>query len=223
MPSRRVRFASTDTFYSPAPPPPPLIGSSPSSSTSSLGPLTPPPMYAAAPLTPKDLYRTPSAMKVQAHDLIAQSRIPLLQYDVSLHPSTISSHRPGLSGTAFLEPAVYPPRLSLSLVTPHLPWKIPVPASNRRYVSVGDVFAAIYRTLRVNATSAEFNALGTEKLMRRASTAYMRRCERLRGHSGYSHEKREGVKRVDFLMGYTTFQGIAPTVGAPDVWQLTIS
>ncbi|KAJ7348241.1 hypothetical protein DFH08DRAFT_914285 [Mycena albidolilacea] len=202
MPSRRVRFASTDIFYSP--PPPPLIGSSPSSSTSSLGPLTPPPLAAA-------------------HNLIALSPIPLLQYDVSLHPSTISNHRRGLSAAAFLEPAVYPPRLSLSLVKPHLPWTIPVPASNRRYVSVGDILSTIYRTLRVNATPAEFNALGTEKLMRRASTAYTRRCERLRGHSGYSQEKREGVKRVDFLMGYTTFQGIAPTGGAPDVWQLTIS
>jgi hypothetical protein len=161
-------------------------------------------------------------MKVQAHNLIALSPIPLLQYDISLHPSTISSHR-RLSAAAFLEPAVYPPRLSLSLVTPHLPWNIPVPASNRRYVSVGDILSAIYRTLRVNATPAEFNALGTEKLMRRASTACTRRCERLRGHSGYSQEKREGVKRVDFLMGYTTFQGIAPTSGAPDVWQLTIS
>jgi hypothetical protein len=28
---------------------------------------------------------------------------------------------------------------------------------------------------------------------------------RLRGHSGYSREKREGVKRVDFLMGNTIF------------------
>ncbi|KAJ7676485.1 hypothetical protein B0H14DRAFT_3536776 [Mycena olivaceomarginata] len=205
MPSRRVRFASTDTFYSP--PPPPLIGSSPSSSTSSLGPLTPPPLYAAAPLTPKDLYRTSAAMKVQAHNLIALSPIPLLQYDVSLHPSTISSHRRGLSAAAFLVPAVYPPRLSLSLVTPHLPWTIPVPASNRRYVSVGVILSAIYRTLRVNATPAEFNALGTEKT--HAARIYS--------------EKREGVKRVDFLMGYTTFQGIAPTGGAPDVWQLTIS
>ncbi|KAJ6455486.1 hypothetical protein C8R45DRAFT_914936 [Mycena sanguinolenta] len=221
MPSRRVRFASTDTFYSP--PPPPLIDSSPSSSISSLGPLTPLPLYADAPLPPKDLYRASAAMKVQAHDLLALSPIPLLQYDVSLHPSTISSHRRGLSETAFLEPAVYPPRLSLSLITTHLPWTIPVQASNRRYVSVGDILSAIYRTLRVNATPAEFKALGTEKLMRRASAAYMQRCEQLRGHSGYSEEKRKGVKRVDFLMGYTTFQGLAPTGGAPDVWQLTIS
>ncbi|KAJ7793674.1 hypothetical protein B0H14DRAFT_3497825 [Mycena olivaceomarginata] len=85
--------------------------------TSSLGPLTPPPLPTISSLSP----------------------IPLLQYDVSLHPSTISNHRRGLSAAAFLEPAVYPPRLSLSLVTPHLPWTIPVPASNRRYVSVGDI------------------------------------------------------------------------------------
>ncbi|KAJ7073967.1 hypothetical protein C8F01DRAFT_1242253 [Mycena amicta] len=221
MASRRVRFAPRDTFYPPSPTgsPPPLIasGSSPSS-TSSLGPLTPPPLYS---LTPPPLYSAKDVYR--AHKLLALSAIPLLQYDVSLHPSTISTHRPGLSATAFLEPAVYPPRLSITLVTPHLPWTIPVPASNRRYVSVGDVLSAIYHLLRTNATPAEFNALGSDKFMQAASAAYMHRCERLRGHSAYSHEKRSGVKRVDFLMGYTTFKGIAPAAGQPDVWQLTIA
>jgi hypothetical protein len=31
------------------------------------------------------------------------------------------------------------------------------------------------------------------------------------------------VKRVEFLMGNATFQAIAPTGGAPDLWQVTIS
>jgi hypothetical protein len=88
---------------------------------------------------------------------------------------------------------------------------------------VSDVLTAIYRALRVNATAGEFAALRTEDLMRRVTAAYVRRYKRLRGNSGYEHEKAEGVKRVDFLLGYTTFCGMAPAVGQPDVWQLKTS
>ncbi|KAJ6534139.1 hypothetical protein B0H19DRAFT_900809, partial [Mycena capillaripes] len=148
------------------------------------------------------------------HPLITLSSTPLLRYDISLHPSLISSNYPGLSSAGFLEPAVYPPQpTSISLVTPHLPWTIIVPAStsNATYVTVADVLNAIYQTLRANATSAEYEALRTDKLMRRVAHSYTQRCERLRGQRGYAQEKNEGLKRVDFLMGYTHFQGIAPT------------
>ncbi|KAJ7231160.1 hypothetical protein B0H12DRAFT_981555, partial [Mycena haematopus] len=129
-----------------------------------------------------------------------------------------------LSSAGFLEPAVYPPQLALTLVTPHLPWSIVVPASNRRFVTVGDVLSAVYGALRVNVTSSEFNALGTATLKRQVSVAYQRRYERLRGHRGYTEEKKQGVKRVDFLIGFTKFQGISPTATSQsqNVWQLNI-
>ncbi|KAJ6568647.1 hypothetical protein B0H19DRAFT_1133725 [Mycena capillaripes] len=113
----------------------------------------------------------------------------------------------GVSSAGFSEPA-------------HLPWAIVVLASNGLFVSVADVLNTVYLALRVSITPAEFNALGTQRLMRRASAAYRRRYERLRGHRGYRDEKRGGVKRVDFLMGYTKFQGISPTTRGRDVWQL---
>jgi hypothetical protein len=137
-------------------------------------------------------------------------------------PTLISSHYPGLSSAGFREPAVYPPQPTISLTTPYLPWSIAVPASNGEYVTVADVLNTIYHTLRVNATSAEFQTLRTDQLKHRVSAAYTLRCQRLRGHRSYAQEKVEGVKRVDFLMGYTKFQGIAPTA-VPDVWQIVIS
>ncbi|KAJ7230921.1 hypothetical protein B0H12DRAFT_1147214 [Mycena haematopus] len=206
---RHVRFSTTNSFHS-APP-------TASSSASSFGPMTPPQLpHVGWSMGPK-----PSIAR--AHNLLALSPAPLLDFDVSFHPSTITTHLPALSPAGFLEPAVHPPQAAITLVTPHLPWAICVPASNATYVTVADVLNTIYRTLREGATPGEFEALRTDKLMRRVSGAYTRRCERLRGHRAYEQEKREGVKRVDFLMGYHRFRGIAPKEGAPDVWQLTIS
>ncbi|KAJ7662614.1 hypothetical protein DFH06DRAFT_987323 [Mycena polygramma] len=226
MPGRHVRFSSTDTIHSI----PSLSRSpSPSSSNSSAGPSTPPPLYYASPgpalfsqKPHSKKSRSSSTTKRQAHHLLALAAAPILRYDVSLSPSTVSTHHPNLPSAAFSEPAVYPPQPSLSLVTPHLPWAIVVPASNGRFVTVADLLSAVHRTLRANATGAEFEALRTEKLKRRVGDAYVRRCERLRGHGGYEHEKKAGLKRVDFLMGYTAFQGIAPTSGGRD-WQLVIA
>ncbi|KAF7348968.1 hypothetical protein MVEN_01417700 [Mycena venus] len=221
----RVRFSSHNTFHSP--PPPPLMSPASSSTDSSLGPLTPPPLpYAGlpgpTPFAPQYSYHSakPSG---RAHNLVAFSNTPLLNYDITLHPSNISTHFMGLSSAGFLEPAVYPPELSITLTTPHLPWSIVVPASNRRYVTVGDVLNAVYSALRVNVTPAEYSALGTQKLKGQATAAYRRRYERLRGHRGYTQEKQQGMKRVDFLMGYNKFQGISPTSRSSNVWQLNIS
>ncbi|KAJ6611980.1 hypothetical protein B0H10DRAFT_2054277 [Mycena sp. CBHHK59/15] len=108
-------------------------------------------------------------------------------------------------------PAVYPPRPTLSLISPHLPWTITVSASNGRYVTVSDVLNSVHRSLRAN------------KLMRRATAAYTQRYSRLKGHRGYMEEKSQGVKRVDFLMGCTKFQGISPTAGGVDIWQLNVA
>ncbi|KAJ7023642.1 hypothetical protein C8F04DRAFT_1133850 [Mycena alexandri] len=177
-------------------PPPPLASSSSSSAASSDGPLTPTPFY------------TP----------------PLLNYDVSLHPSSISTHYRGVSTVGFLESATYPPETALTLITPHLPWAVIVAAANGCYVTVSDVLNAVYCSLRVNVTTVEFLTLGTNKLKHQVSEAYRRRYERLRGHRGYREEKQLGIRRVDFLMGYTKFKGISPASGrSSDVWQLHIS
>ncbi|KAF7366144.1 hypothetical protein MVEN_00491300 [Mycena venus] len=224
MPQRHVRFSSTSTIHSL----PPLVRSSSSSSSASSGPSTPPPpsyagLPAPAPFTRRGSYSDPSSRTGQANDLIVFSPTPPLIYDITLNPSTISTHITRLPSARFLEPAVYPPRPLISLVTPHLPWALAVPATNGKYVTVSDVLTAIYHALRVNVTAGEFAALRTKDLMRRVTAAYVRRYERLWGHSGYKPEKAEGVKRVDFLLGYTTFCGIAPATGQSDVWQLKTS
>ncbi|KAJ7877470.1 hypothetical protein B0H13DRAFT_2053710 [Mycena leptocephala] len=219
MPARHVRFSLANTFHSPPPQPPPLMSPASSSSASPLGPLTPPPApyvgYAGAePFGLRKSYNGSPAARRRAHTT-AEIR------SLTVSP-TLSTHYVDLSSAIFLESAVYPPQPAITLTTPYLPWSIIASASNTGYVTIADVLNAIYHTLRVNVTQGEFEALRTDKLMRRVSAAYKQRCERLRGHRGYAQARAEGVKRVDFLMGYTEFQGIAPTA-APDVWQVAIS
>lgn len=223
MPVRHVRFASADTFHSP----PPTSHPSPQSAPISfpVSPRTPPSVSYAehpgpTPLPRRRFHSDATVAGRKAHDYISFSTKPLIKYDVSLHPSSLSARNTSLSAAGFMEPAVYPPRPFILLVTPYLPWTIGVPASNSEHVTVFDVLSSIYHTLRVSATQGEFHTLGSQKLMRRVSAAYTQRYERLDGHHGYNEEKRQGIKRVDFLMGYTRLEGISPTAGAPNVWRL---
>ncbi|KAJ7804162.1 hypothetical protein B0H14DRAFT_1624539 [Mycena olivaceomarginata] len=224
MPGKHVRFSTENTFHSP----PPLLSRSASSTNSSSGPFTPPSLPHGSlprptPYAPRRAYTDASAAKCRAHHLVAfTDESPLLKFDVSVHPSAIASHHKGVASAGFLEPAVYPPQPTISITSRHLPWSIPVSASNGKFVRVADVFNALYRSLRTNITAGEYNALGTQKLMRRVMEAYTHRYTRLSGHRGYAEEKKHGVKRVDFLMGCTKFQGLSPT-SAADVWRLRIS
>ncbi|KAJ7087030.1 hypothetical protein C8R43DRAFT_846714, partial [Mycena crocata] len=123
----------------------------------------------------------------------------------------LSTHHQDVSSARLLEPAVYPPQPTISIISSHVPWAIDVPASNGRYVTVADALSALYRGGRMNVTRAEFHTLGATKLMRRVTEAYEHRCSRLKGHHGHEEEKAKGVKRVDFLMGATKLRGLSPT------------
>jgi hypothetical protein len=131
-------------------------------------------------------------------------------------------HFQGVASAGFLEPAVYPPQRTISITTPHLLWTITVTVSNGRFITVSDALNELYRSLRTNVMAAEYEALGTQKLTQRVTEAYTHRYMRFLGHHGYAEEKKQGMKRVDFLMGCTKFQGLSPT-GAADVWRVHVS
>ncbi|KAJ6492090.1 hypothetical protein C8R45DRAFT_990383 [Mycena sanguinolenta] len=223
MPGKHVRFSTENTFHAPAS----LLSRSHSSATPSPGPFTPPSLpYGSlpgpTPYVPRRSYTDSSTANGRAHNLVAFADSPLLNFDISLSPSTITTHFHGVSSTGYQEPAVYPPQLTISIVTQHLPWSITVAASNGRYVTVADTLNALHRSLRTNVTAAEYNRLGSHKLRRRVTEAYTHRYMRLQGHRGYAEEKQAGLTRVDFLMGCTKFRGLSAT-GAPDFWRLHIS
>ncbi|KAJ3863144.1 hypothetical protein EV359DRAFT_43726 [Lentinula novae-zelandiae] len=228
MPGKHVRFASISTAYPPAVPSLSYsIGSAPSSS----GPQTPPSYTSGLPSAHYGPSRSqhkrsqsyPAPTRV--HNLLVYSHHPVINYDVSLPPSAITTTHTGLSTTSFSEPAVYPPVSSLVLHIPHHIWPITVQASyNGHYVTVNDVFTEIYHSLRKNVTSAEYHAIPSQKDAEKVRMAFETRYRRLRDRHASQHEKQQGLKRVDFLTGHTRFMGLATSGhGGSGAWILRLS
>jgi hypothetical protein len=220
MPGKHVRFSQTAKSYAPLTPPTPAlsVGASPLSSS---GLRTPPSFAMGLPgpspyAVPYNKPRPTTPRAVRMHAFLQFSQSPILNWDISLHPSTISIPRRALA-----EPATSPPLGRVTLRSPHMPWSITVTAARDGCVTVGDVLDTIYSTLRANVSSQEFHALPGTKEQRRVSTAYEQRYRR-HSSKGYESEKRGGLRRVDFLMGHNMFAGFSPTRG-PDVWALNTS
>ena len=222
---KKVRFAYKNFFYSPRHTP-----SSPSPPTPVLTPITPPstgyglpgPSPYVVSYAPQNPATTlPYAGHVYTHPMLDSSSIT---YDLLEHPSTIlTRNNYSLSVRTFREPATTPPLSFLTITSIHLPWTIKVYASNAVYVTLEDIFDSIYRNLRTNITSAEFNLFSNQDDQRRATRAYEKRYRRLRNTRAYDEEKRGGMKRVDFLMGHTKFLGLSNTSRHPDEFQLRIA
>jgi hypothetical protein len=203
---KRVRFAyNLHTFHSPGTPARSL--DTPLSSSRRL-PLPHP--YAAS---------ASYASVPRPHPLLEASAI---RWDMMEHSSTITRNKHFLSGRALFEPATTPPLPFLSITSIHLPWIIDVYASNGSYVSLGDVFNSIYRSLRTNITTTEFNFFPHRRDQVRATRAYEQRYRRFRNTFGNDLEKRCGMKRIDFLMNHTKFHSISKTRHNPDEWQLNV-
>jgi len=228
--AKRVRFSRTTTVHAPPTPPTPALSLGSLSPLSSSGPLTPPSFAMGLPGptpygVPYGVGTQPKAVprSVRLHALLQFSNSPILNWDVTLHPSAISTHHSGLARHTLLEAATNPPIGTITLRSPHMPWTIRVSGSRDSFVTVGDVLDAIYRTLRVNITPQEFHSLPSPKDARRVTAAYEKRYRRIDSSREYESEKRGGVKRVDFLMGHTIFTGLSPTTRGPDIWALNTS
>ena len=222
---KKVRFAYKNLFYSPrhpvSPPSPvpaePALITPPSTGYGLPGPSP----YVVSYGPQNSAMSVPYAGLVYAHPLLDLSSIV---YDLMEHPSTILTHNNySLSVRTLREPATTPPLRSLTITSIHLPWIIKVYALNGSYVTLEDVFDSIYRNLRTNITSAEFNLFPKHEDQRRATRAYEKRYRRLRNTRAYEEEKRGGMKRVDFLMGHTKFLGLSNGSRHPDEWQLRIA
>lgn len=204
---KQVRFAyNLHTFHSPGAP------------SRSLD--TPPSSNVRLPAVPGPYpYAYNYASVPRAHPLLEASGV---SWDMMEHSSTLTRNKHFLPGRALHEPATTPPLSFLSISSIHLPWIIDVYASNGSYVSLGDVFNSIYRSLRTNITTAEFNFFPHRKDQIRATRAYEQRYRRFRNTFGNDIEKRCGMKRIDFLMNHTIFNGLSKTGHHAEEWQLNV-
>ncbi len=220
MQRKHVHFAPTNQYLAP----PAGRTSRSYSPASSTGPLTPPSHAFALPgPTPYAFPSSPSKSRVvptRLHSLIEYSTAPTIIYDFVDPPSAMSSRRDRISSRTLSEPATSPPMQSMTLISPHLPWRIPVIARNRSFVSVMDIIDAIYHCLRMQVGEPEYKLLPTRKDQERASAAYRQRYKRYRDPRTYDEERRHGLRRLDFLMGHSKFRGLSRTDSGPSTWFL---
>ncbi|KAK2462592.1 hypothetical protein APHAL10511_005325 [Amanita phalloides] len=219
MPEKHVRFASTNDYLAV----PAGRASRSASPASSIGPLTPP--SHTFPLPGPTPYALPSLTKSRTvngrvHTLLEYSTSPVIGYDFIDPPSALKVRREGVSSRLLSEPATSPPLQSLTLTSPHLPWRIPVAARNGTFVSVFDVIDSVYRCLRTHVSESEYHLLPTRADQERANAAYRQRYRRLKDPRAYDDEKRQGLRRIDFLMGHSKFRGLSRTDSGPTSWFL---
>ena len=221
---KQVRFAYRDTFHSPVTPALTFA----SSILSSPGPITPPQtshgLPGPSPYTISYVPQFPGKPPLHSgplrpHPLLESAAV---NWDLRENPSTIALSNYSLSRMR-VEQATTPPLPVLSITSTHLPWTINVYASNGSYVTCEDFFESVYRSLRTNITTNEFNLLPHQNDQRRATRAYEQRYRRFRSTSAHDKEKRGGMKRVDFLMGRTRFHSITNTGRRSDEWRLNVS
>lgn len=228
--TKRVHFAPTNILYSPVPATP-----SPSNSTSSLpsssDPPTPPP-HEYTPAPPRHASLNPMSEclpdstneRMQIHFLLAYAPYaePFVNYDLSLPPSTFGNQIPPQT---LLEPATSPALHSLVIECPHLKWDFSITPSSSlpgAFVTVLDVFEALYRGLRLAVHPVDYNELPFD-IVRDVNAAYYTRCGRILATEARTSEESKGIKRVDFLMGRTRFLGLSGTTRSRDIWTLNVS
>jgi len=214
MPGKHVRFDGI-------PPTPPSLYSYTSSLPSEGGPITPPPLQHFG--SPHAYSPLPSVQS-RIHPVLGAAHVPLVRYDLTLPSSSLQLH-PSVPAHVLREPATQPPLPCMTIICAHLPWSINVTASNSKhgiYVTVIDVFEAIYRALRLGVTADEFESIRTLEEKQRVDDAYRRRYKSVGDRKGYELEKSKGLKRVDFLKERQIFASLTSTPGGPEIWELNV-
>lgn len=156
--------------------------------------------------------------------------VPHILWDAAIeHPDKIRrmTSRGGivkLAGTDYWKmPATYPESSNVQVHLPHMHklWG-PVVISKKNPIEVRDLFEAVWEYLQKPITwddvAAVANSSGGAERWRRIHYACYRRCQTAPALAEF--ERREGVKRVDFLEGRTVFWGVWPCYNPDGTWYL---
>jgi len=174
-----------------------------------------PEIYSAGPRTPT-VASVPS--KFHPHPLLSRQ---LVDYDLRDHPMALTYRGYPLSVPTLSEPATTPPLPYLSLKCVYLPKHIKVYAANGSFVTLNDIFYAVYNALRASLTEADYYAIPSSSDQKRTVRAYEKRYRRMPHPSSYEEEKRAGMKFVDLLLEHVEFAGISRG-HKPDEWYLHV-
>lgn len=131
------------------------------------------------------------------------------RWDVRLPFGTYAQNWRRVATDRLAEPATFPSVAQLKIFSPQLPWAISVrPTTPGVFVSVFDVLAAVYASLRVGITQGEWERLSDahKTLALRAKQDRILECEASRAlDEGFHHPR-----RVDALGEVTRFAGLVP-------------
>jgi len=101
-------------------------------------------------------------------------------------------------------PATQPYQPEMRLVSADLPWTISIKAANGQYVTVGEVYEAIFNTLQGVVTHPEYR-LTEPRTRKKMADQYQKRCTQ---YPLEPNEHARGIKRVDYLLHRNVFGGL---------------
>lgn len=218
MSSKRVRFAQ-DAGYTERTPSPTFSASSGSMSP---GPLTPPTLQKDRfkSLSPEVAHK-PLPKSVSIHPILGGKLAAQTNVDISLDPAITHIKSRLLTPLVLAEPATSPPLGELFLLSKYLPWKIQILPSTNSWVTVSDVLGGLYCALRLRVTAEEYNRTPSKEKPF-VDAAFEQRCEKTKqiSSSTAKAERQKGRRRIDFMMGNHSFQGLSPT-DKPDEWKVS--
>lgn len=106
--------------------------------------------------------------------------------------------------TAVNLPATQPHQPEMRLVSADLPWTISIKAANGQFVTVGEVYEAIFSTLQGVVTHPEYR-LTEVRTRKKMADQYQKRCTL---YPLENNEHTRGIKRVDYLLHRNVFGGL---------------
>ena len=105
-----------------------------------------------------------------------------------------------------------PPLQHMRLYHAHLPWYIDVEAQNPAGVTLYDLFAAIHMCMMTQIENADYyNVEMSSEARAQVADAWAARCRT-------EEERRQGIRRVDYLMGRCIMEGIQK--GKDGMWEI---
>ncbi|KZS92187.1 hypothetical protein SISNIDRAFT_486723 [Sistotremastrum niveocremeum HHB9708] len=157
----------------------------------------------------------------QAHWLLGyNARHKYLQCDLSLpetHMRCFTDRSSTIPPDVLKEHATSPPTRVLHIVCDDFAW--PIKVTNVNGVTCNDVLDAVRNVLSLNVTGDEWKRI-ISPAREAVKAAFARRCRS--SHALEEWEKRQGLRRVDFLCDKTIWDGLYPKPGKPGVWILAL-
>ncbi|KAF8641336.1 hypothetical protein AX16_010034 [Volvariella volvacea WC 439] len=205
----------------------------------------------ASPVTSKPAYVPP--VPARLHPMLEYAQNPLIEFDVTLHPSTIITRHQAVSTYSWSDPATNPPVSRMEIVCNKLSgWSIVVDATIKpqqtntgrgrslsrsrdasssvqksQYVTVWDLLISVYEALRCSLARQSYEVLDG-KTKKKIVDAYKKRYRAIKNPRAHDDEKKGGLRVVDLLKGRNTFLGFVKEVegygkGRDDVWMLKVT